>query len=206
MIRFAVTGGIACGKSTFGRLLADSGVCVADTDDIVRGLHAPGGKASAFVASAFGPEYIAGDGSTNRPRLADLVFSDDSARRRLEEFVHPLVRGVLLERIASASGSFAAFAALVPLLFQTDLGIDWDCTVTVECAPEEQLRRLLLRGGTLEQAKARIAAQMSADERRARADFSIENDGSPAELAALTENFLKNELPNFQKQTKEYTK
>lgn len=200
MIRFAITGGIACGKSTFGRLLADLGTCVVDTDDIVRELHAPGGKAAALVASTFGAEYVDGDGSTNRPRLADLVFSNDAARRQLEGFVHPLVRQILLDRIAEASASFTTFAALVPLLFQTDLGIEWDCTVTVECSAEEQLRRLLTRGGTVEQARARIASQLSADDRRALADFAIENNGSTDDLAALAKNFLEEDLPRFKKQ------
>ena len=131
MIRFALTGGIACGKSFLGSVLSGLGVEVVDADEVVRALHAPGGKAAQAVRESFGPAYLGPDGATDRKRLGDLVFADESARRRLEALLHPLVRQHLLDwKDAPGGGAFRC--AQIPLLFESGWADDWDATVTVE--------------------------------------------------------------------------
>ena len=187
MICFALTGGIACGKSFFGGILSGLGVQVVDADEIVRSLHAPGGKAAQAVARTFGPEYLGPDGATDRGRLGKLVFADESARRRLEALVHPLVRQHILDW--KDSGPRPDFrCAQIPLLFESGWEGDWDATVTVESPLPLRLERLAARGLSRRDALARIAAQLPEETRRARADYTVENDADPAtmrERAAL---------------------
>ena len=192
MTTLALTGGIACGKSLFGRLLAEAGAEVVDADDVVRSLHAPGGAAAREVARIFGSDYLAADGSTDRSRLAGLVFADAAARRRLEEFVHPLVRSALLAwKNAPASGA-SVRVAQIPLLFESEWRRDWDLVVTVETSDESvRLERLLSRGLSREEALARIAAQLPASKREELADIVIHNDGTVEDLRVLAHDLLR---------------
>ena len=185
MNTLALTGGIACGKSLFGSFLAQLGADVVDTDELVHRLHAPGGEAAKAVEHAFGPEYLAPDGGTDRAKLARLVFSETSARLRLESIVHPLLRATLLawRDAPAAPGAAPLRVAQIPLLFETGWTDGWTYTATVETSSEKsRLARLRARGLTEEEARARIAAQLPAAERMKRADFTILNDGTPDEL------------------------
>lgn len=192
MTTLALTGGIACGKSLFGRLLAEAGAEVVDADDVVRALHAPGGAAAREVARTFGSAYLAADGSTDRPRLAGLVFADAAARRRLEEFVHPLVRTALLAWKNAPSSGARVRAAQIPLLFESEWRRDWDFAVTVETSDEAlRLARLTARGLSPDEARARIASQLPAARREELADFVVRNDGSVEELRAIAQALVR---------------
>ena len=191
MICFALTGGIACGKSFFGSLLSDFGVDVVDADQIVRGMHAPGGKAAQTVRDAFGPTYLGPDGATDRKRLGELVFADESARRRLEALLHPLVRQHILDWKNAGPPRPAFRCAQIPLLFESGWGADWDATVTIESPLPLRLERLAERGLSREEALRRIAAQLPDAARRAQADFVVENDVSPAALRDRAADLLR---------------
>ena len=193
MNTLALTGGIACGKSLFGSFLASFGADVVDADQIVRRLHAPGGAAATAVEQAFGPAFLAPDGGTDRAKLARLVFSEPTARHRLESIVHPLLRESLLawRDAPAAPGAAPLRVAQIPLLVETGWTDGWSCTATVETSSEEvRLARLRARGLSDEEARARIAAQLPAAERMRRADFVVRNDGTPGELRALASALL----------------
>ena len=185
MNTLALTGGIACGKSLFGSFLAQLGADVVDTDELVHRLHAPGGEAAKAVEHAFGPGYLAPDGGTDRAKLARLVFSEPSARLRLESIVHPILRASLLawRDAPAAPGAAPLRVAQIPLLFETGWTDGWTYTATVETTSEEsRLARLRARGLTEEESRARIAAQLPAAERMRRADFVVLNDGTVEDL------------------------
>ena len=188
MKTLALTGGIACGKSLFASFLAERGADVVDADDLVRALHAPGGRVAEEVGRSFGSAFLASDGGTDRAKLGRLVFSDADARRRLEAIVHPILRDALrVWRDAPAeSGSAPLRVAQIPLLFETGWTDGWDAIATVETSSlDVRLARLRARGLSDEEARARIAAQLPSSERVARADFVVRNDAGPAELRAL---------------------
>ena len=190
MKSIALTGGIACGKSLFGRLLSEEGVETMDADDLVHALHEPHGKGALAVAAEFGPDYLRPDGSTDRARLGNLVFADPSAKARLEAIVHPLVRQSLLDWKNSFPRP-AFRVAQIPLLFQMpEWRGDWDVAVTVEAPEELRFERLCARGLSPEQACARIASQLSSAERTARADYVVQNNAGIEELRALARQFL----------------
>ncbi len=206
----AVTGGIACGKSTVARMLPEFGGEVLDTDDVTHELQAPGGAAVAPIAGAFGASVLDEKGGVDRRRLAPLVFASPSALAQLNAIVHPLVLARVrswlgLDSSPSAQGlpspaprlphspSTRFLAVLVPLLFEAalDNALPWSATLCIVCSEEEQIRRLRGRGLTEDAARARIASQLSCAEKSARSDATIHNDGSLEELRASLSEALR---------------
>lgn len=180
----AVTGGLACGKSTVGRLLAGAGLEVLDADEVAHDLLRSGTPQTAAVAAAFGPGILGADGSVDRKVLAPRVFSDPAALARLNAIVHPAVRERVGEWTRSVRARNRAGAVQIPLLFEA--GIDtlgWDAILVVAADPDIVRSRLRLRGIDDEEALRRLAAQWPLEEKVRRATHVIWNNGSPEELA-----------------------
>jgi dephospho-CoA kinase len=185
MLRIALTGGIATGKSYCTAAFGHMGVAVIDADVLAREAVAPGTRGLDAVASRFGPAVIAADGSLDRPALGRIVFSDAKARRDLEAIVHPEVYRRIRDWFANLSARTRLALADIPLLFETGQQHDFDTVIVCACAPAEQLRRLVGRDGLSEaDARARIAAQLPIDEKAARADYVIWTDRGFAETDA----------------------
>lgn len=187
---FGLTGGVASGKSTVGTLLRERGVTVIDADVLARRAVEPGQPALGEIATAFGPAMIR-DAALDRAALGQLVFSDATARQRLNAIVHPRVAELLREELAALGSSPAAPRLVcyeVPLLFENALDVWLRPTVLVACDAETQVARAMARNGwSREHAASRISAQMPLEEKRRRADFVIENDGTLEELASRTD-------------------
>ena len=193
-----LTGGVGMGKSTAARFLHERGVPVVDVDDIARQLVRPGRPALVEIQSAFGRKIIGPAGELNRAGLARIVFQDAGARKKLEAILHPPIRERWLAQIEAWRAAPEQPAAtvrehggsgggrgndhplavvVIPLLFETQAESHFDKIICVACSAAAQRERLLTRGWTLEQIGQRIAAQMPAEQKIARADFVVWTDG-----------------------------
>ena len=182
MLKVGLTGGIGAGKSEVSRLLVSYGAVLVDADKIAREVVEPGTAGLAAVVDAFGPDILTPEGTLDRPRLGAIVFNDAERLATLNAIVHPLVGARSLE-LEAAAGPDAVVIHDVPLLTENGLASLYDVVVVVDAAPETQLDRLVrLRGMTVDEARARMAAQATREQRRAIADLVIDNDGPLAEL------------------------
>jgi dephospho-CoA kinase len=188
VLRIGLTGGIGSGKSTVARLLAARGAVIVDADQIAREVVEPGTPGLAAVVDAFGEKVLTDDGALNRPALAAVVFADAQARARLDAIVHPLVRARAAE-VAGAAPDGAVVVHDVPLLVETGQAATYDLVLVVEAAPELRVARLVERGLTEDDARARIAAQATDEQRRAVADVVLDNSGTPEELETQVDRF-----------------
>ena len=181
MAKIALTGGIACGKSTLAKFLRELGIRLLDADDIVHGLEGVGGAAVPAIAAAFGAGVIAESGAVDRARLADMVFFDPQARRVLEGILFPRVRARLLAFAEEPSPSFSI--AVIPLLFESHWEGDYDTILCIASPVALQIDRMVrTRGYSRAQAEARLSAQMPVAEKAARADFVVVNDSTTEHL------------------------
>jgi len=188
VLRIGLTGGIGSGKSTVSALLAARGAVIVDADRIAREVVEPGTPGLAQVVEAFGDGVLTADGSLDRPALAAVVFSDPEARRRLDGIVHPLVRARATE-LAAAAPPDTVLVNDVPLLVETGQASSYDLVLVVEADAATRVSRLVERGLTVEDARARIAAQATDEQRRAVADVLLDNSGSPEQLAEQVDRF-----------------
>ncbi|MEU3714580.1 MULTISPECIES: dephospho-CoA kinase [Streptomyces] len=178
MLKVGLTGGIGAGKSEVSRLLVERGAVLIDSDRIAREVVEPGTPGLAAVVEEFGPDILTAEGTLDRPALGALVFADDQRRAALNAIVHPLVgaRAAELERAAPED---AVVVHDVPLLTENGLAPFYDLVVVVDASAETQLDRLVtLRGMTESDARARMSAQATREERRAVADLVVDNDGT----------------------------
>ncbi|MEV0035466.1 dephospho-CoA kinase [Streptomyces sp. NPDC050804] len=177
MLRLGLTGGIGAGKSEVSRLLTGYGAVLIDSDRIAREVVEPGTPGLAAVVAEFGPEVLTADGRLDRPGLGAIVFADQDRLRALNAIVHPLVRARSAE-LESEAGPDAIVVHDVPLLVENGMAGLFDLVVVVDASPETQLDRLVRqRGMAQSEARDRMAAQATREERRAVADVVIDNDG-----------------------------
>ena len=180
--RVGLTGGIGSGKSVVASLFAELGVTVIDTDLISHQLTQPGGVAIPAIRAEFGEDYINASNALDRVKMRQLVFSDATAKQRLENILHPLI---LAQTKLQAEPSTAPYVLLViPLLFETTGYKHWlHRTVNVDCSEETQLARASMRGGIDEKTlRAIMAKQLPRSQRMKLADDYIQNDGTISEL------------------------
>jgi dephospho-CoA kinase len=177
---FGLTGGIGSGKSTVGRWFRERGLPVLDADQLARDIVAPGTPALAEIAATFGPEMLLPNGTLDRKAVAARVFDDDGARRALNAITHPRVAALFGEKTSALDAAGAPLACYeVPLLFEVGLDRALSPVVVVAVPESVQVERAMRRDASTEdEAKARIAAQLSLDEKVRRADYVIDNTGS----------------------------
>ncbi|RKE18555.1 dephospho-CoA kinase [Streptomyces sp. TLI_171] len=183
MLRIGLTGGIGAGKSEVSRQLAARGAVIVDSDLIAREVVAPGTPGLAAVVAEFGPGVLRADGSLDRPALGAIVFADPARRAKLNAIVHPLVRARSAE-LESAAGPDAIVVHDVPLLAENGLAPLYELVVVIDVPDQERLRRLVeLRGMAEEEARARMAAQATREDRLKVADLVLDNSGDLNRLA-----------------------
>ena len=189
--RIGLTGNIACGKSTVGKLLVARGAEYVDADRLVHTLMEPGTPENDRIVERFGPEVRAADGRIDRPRLGGIVFADPSALKDLEAILHPAVRAEIRRRLDASTAPIFVVDAIK--LIEGGLAREMDAVWVVVCPRSEQVRRLMTeRGMTAEQAETRIAAQGPQEEKVRQADVVIDNGGTLDETERQVDAALAN--------------
>jgi len=182
MLRAALTGGIATGKSYCLRHFAELGVPVVDADRLAREAVSPGSPGLAAVVQHFGREVLLADGTLDRAAVGRIVFEDSRERAALEAIVHPEVYRRIREWFVNLPAASRVAIADIPLVFETGHNHDFDAVIVAACRPDEQVRRVMARDGLSEHdARARLAAQWPIEEKAKRADHVIWTDRSFAE-------------------------
>lgn len=195
MLLVALTGGIASGKSTVARRLAERGAVVVDADQVAREVVEPGKPALAAIAEAFGDGVIAPDGSLDRAALGAIVFSDPEGRLRLNAITHPAVlqRSRVLFAAAGAADPEAVVVYDIPLLVEAGRREEFDVVVVVHASMETRVARMVeLRGMTRDEALHRVQSQATDAERLSIADVVIDADGTIEETLAQTDALWEN--------------
>ncbi|MEU9808480.1 dephospho-CoA kinase [Mycobacterium sp. NPDC050853] len=183
MLRIGLTGGIGAGKSTVSRTLAECGAFIVDSDVIAREVVEPGTRGLAALVEAFGDSILRPDGALDRPALAAIAFSDDEHRATLNGIVHPLAGARRAELMASA-GADTVVVEDIPLLTENSLAPFYHLVLMAHADAETRVRRLVAHRGMDEKdARARIGAQATEEQRRAIADVWLDNSGDPETLA-----------------------
>ncbi|MDY5785298.1 dephospho-CoA kinase [Corynebacterium sp.] len=192
MLRIGLTGGIGSGKSTVARLLAEAGFPVVDADQVARDNMSLGSKALREVAAEFGADVLGPDGTLDRAELARRAFATPEATARLNAITHPAIREESERRLAAHERDGAKAAVYdMPLLLELGLDASMDLTVVVHTSQEERVRRLVDKRGLDEaDVRNRMARQMGDEERRARADVVLDNNGSEEDLARQVDGLI----------------
>jgi dephospho-CoA kinase len=200
MLKIALTGGIATGKSYVLDRFRQLGLTTLDADDLAHGVTAAGTEATAAIAARFGADILAADGSVDRAKLGPMVFADATARRELEAIVHPAVYRAVAAGIRASEllGDRLTIVA-IPLLYETGGEKGFDRVIVTACTVEHQVQRLMARGLSEEAARQRLAALWPTYKMAERADFVIATDGSfadtDAQIARLLESLRESSAP-----------
>lgn len=186
-MRVGLTGGVASGKSTVSAMLRELGAVIIDADQLAREVVARGTPGLAAVVAEFGDGVLTPSGDLDRPAVAEIVFNDEAARRRLEAIVHPLVFAEVA-RLEAEAPPGAVVVHDIPLLAESGRADTFDAVVVVDVPAELQIERMMRdRGWTRAEAEARIAAQASREHRRSVATYVVANTGSLDALRARVE-------------------
>lgn len=191
-----LTGGTGSGKSTVAARLSALGATVVDADRLAREVVAPGTVGLDRVVAEFGRDVVGPDGALDRPALARIVFADDDRRRVLEEITHPLIAARTAE-LAAMVPADGVLVHDVPLLVEKRMGAGYHVVVVVHADADERVRRLAGRGMHADDARSRVRAQASDDERRAAADVWLDNDGTTEQLLGRVDELWSSRLAPF---------
>ena len=198
MLRVGLTGGTGAGKSTVARRLAALGAMVVDADALAREVLAAGTEGLAEVVETFGADVLLGDGSLDRAGLARVVFASEERRRELEAITHPRIEASTRELFAAAA-SDAVVVHDMALVVEKGLGAAYHLVVVVDAPVEVRVARLAARGMAGDDARARIRAQASEEQRRAAADVWLDNLGGEADLHAAVDALWTQRLVPFER-------
>jgi dephospho-CoA kinase len=185
MLRVGLTGGIGSGKSAVSQRLAALGAIILDGDKAARAVVEPGTPGLAQIAATFGPGVLTANGSLDRAKLAAIVFADEAARAKLNAITHPLIHEHLRaaeEAAVKEGGPDTIVVHDIPLLAEGQRSADFDVVIVVDVPAEVQVSRLAERGLPEDQARARMAAQATREQRLAIADIVIDNSGTYPDL------------------------
>ena len=192
MVRVALTGGIASGKSHVLAAFAARHVPTIDADLLAHEVVARGAPAADAIRQRFGAQVVGPDGEIDRRRLGAIVFADPDARRDLEAIVHPKVYEAIERWFTTLAPTVPLAVADVPLLFETGHDSNFDVVIVAACEPEEQMRRVMARDGLPEaDARARLAAQWPIGEKVRRADYVVWTTGTVEETSARVAEIAK---------------
>ncbi|MEV6429843.1 dephospho-CoA kinase [Nocardia sp. NPDC051463] len=199
MLRIGLTGGMGAGKSTVARILADRGAVIIDSDVLAREVVAPGTEGLAALVAAFGADILAADGSLDRPALAAKAFGSDDARATLNSITHPLVGKRTAELISSAAPD-SILVQDIPLLVENGLAPLMNLVLIVDVPEEIRIRRLVeFRGVSEDDARARIAAQATDEQRCAVADVLLDNSGAADDIVPIVHRLWDERLVPFER-------
>jgi dephospho-CoA kinase len=192
MLKVALTGGIATGKSYVLDRFRKLGIPCLDADEFARGVTASGTEATREIANRFGQDILDSSGAVDRPKLAAIVFADDAARRDLEAIVHPAVYRAINAGVRAFELLGSPLVVVdIPLLYETGHAGDFARVIATNASPVIQLTRLVDRGMTEVEGRQRIAAQMPAAEKASRADFVINTNGTFEETDRQVDEVLR---------------
>lgn len=192
MLVVALTGGIGAGKSTVAQNFAELGALVIDADHLARIAIERGSDGFAEVLLHFGDDIIL-NGDIDRKKLAEIVFSDEAARKDLEKIIHPRVQAIFADAVADLDHDDILIYE-IPLLVETDAAEKFDYVITVEADLDLRIARLLKKGLYISQIEKRMAAQATQESREAIADHVIRNDGDEDSLLRQVENLWESVL------------
>lgn len=198
MLRVGLTGGTGAGKSTLARRLAERGAVLVDADALARDVLAPGSDGLRAVVERFGPQVLTGDGALDRAVLARLAFADPDRRRALEAITHPLIAARTAAAFAAAPPD-AVVVHDVPLLVELAMGDRYHLVVVVDAPEQLRVARLAGRGMAPDDARARIRAQATTEQRRAAADVWLDNSLDPDGLARDADRLWDDRLVPFER-------
>ncbi len=191
MIKIAITGGIACGKSLTGEIIRAYGIPVCETDTIGHEVLERNESVKAALVKEFGIKIVGTGGDIDRSVLGQEVFADPDKRAKLNNLTHPVILKQLDDWMEKQASTADCVIAIIPLLYEIGAEKGWDKVICIGSPEAQQLQRLTERGLSPDDARARINAQMSLVEKMERADYVIYNCGSKSLLEKQVKQVLR---------------